>query len=162
MNLARHAERQDAGTHDPRGDAWLVYDGDCPFCSRYVRYLRLRQAAGPVRLVNAREGGPLVDELLRAGLDLDEGMVLKLGGRYYHGADCIHALALLSSGSGLFNRINAKVFRSPQLSRVLYPVLRAGRNMTLRFLGRAKMNATGCEHAPVDGSTYSSRRASPK
>ena len=146
MNLAHDAQRQRAGNHHPRGDAWLVYDGDCPFCSRYVQYLRLREAAGPVRLVNAREGGPLVDELQRAGLDLDEGMVLKVGGRYYHGADCIHALALLSSGSGLFNRINAKVFRSPQLSRVLYPVLRAGRNTVLRLLGRTKIASNGCKH----------------
>lgn len=73
-------------------------------------------------------------------------MVLKLGGRYYHGADCIHALALLSSSSGLFNRINAKVFRSPQLSRVLYPVLRAGRNTVLRLLGRTKIASDGCKH----------------
>ena len=137
-----------------------MYDGDCPFCSRYVQYLRLREAAGPVRLVNAREGGPLVDELLRAGLDLDEGMVLKLGGRSYHGADCIHALALLSSGSGLFNRINAKVFRSPQLSRLLYPVLRAGRNTVLRLLGRTQIASTGCQHAKLAGaSTLRSSRA---
>ena len=67
MNLAQDAQPQDGGNHDQRGDAWLVYDGDCPFCSRYVKYLRLRRAAGPVRLVNAREGGPLVDELQRAG-----------------------------------------------------------------------------------------------
>ena len=152
MNLASEAQRQDpesAGPQDPRGDAWLVYDGDCPFCSRYVQYLRLREAAGPVRLVNAREGGPLVDELRRAGLDLDEGMVLKLGGRYYHGADCIHALALLSSSSGLFNRINAKVFHSPVLSRALYPVLRAGRNTVLRMLGRTKIAAAGCKHTKL-------------
>jgi predicted DCC family thiol-disulfide oxidoreductase YuxK len=151
MNLAQDAQSHDAGDHDPRGGAWLVYDGDCPFCSRYVQYLRLRQAAGQVRLVNAREGGPLVDELMRAGLDLDEGMVLKLGGRYYHGADCIHALALLSSGSGLFNRINARVFRSPHLARVLYPVLRAGRNTVLRLLGRTKLASTDCKHAKLAG-----------
>jgi predicted DCC family thiol-disulfide oxidoreductase YuxK len=153
MNLAQDAQPQDGGNHDQRADAWLVYDGDCPFCSRYVQYLRLRQAAGPVRLVNAREGGPLVDELQRAGLDLDNGMVLKLGGRYYHGADCIHALALLSSGSGLFNRINARVFRSPQLSRVLYPVLRAGRNTALRLLGRTKIASPGCSHAKLAGAS---------
>ncbi|MCE3247451.1 MAG: hypothetical protein K0R41_1276 [Geminicoccaceae bacterium] len=156
MTLAHDAQGRDGGKtgdRDPRGDAWLVYDGDCPFCSRYVQYLRLRQAAGPVTLVNAREGGPLVAEMQRAGLDLDEGMVLKLGGRYYHGADCIHALALLSSGSGLFNRINAEVFRSPQLSRVLYPVLRAGRNSVLRLLGRTKIASAGCKHARLAGAT---------
>jgi predicted DCC family thiol-disulfide oxidoreductase YuxK len=149
MSLAHDVAPRDPGSDEPRGDAWLVYDGDCPFCSRYVQYLRLRQAAGPVRLVNAREGGPLVDELQRAGLDLDEGMVLKLGGRYYHGADCIHALALLSSGSDLFNRINAKLFRSPRLSRVLYPVLRAGRNTVLALLGRTKIASPGCKHAKL-------------
>ena len=130
--------------------AWLVYDGECPFCSRFVRYVRLQQSVGKLHLVNAREGGPMVSEMLRAGLDLDEGMVLKLGGRHYHGADCIHVLALLSGRSDLFNRINAAIFRSAGLSRILYPLLRAGRNVTLRLLGRAKMN---------DGSSCSSGEA---
>ena len=44
----------------------IVYDGQCPFCSRYVELVRLRQSLGQVRLINAREGGPLVDELQRA------------------------------------------------------------------------------------------------
>lgn len=120
--------------------AWLVYDGDCPFCSRYVRYLRFRDTVGKVHLVNAREGGPLVEEIIGAGLDLDEGMVLKMGGRCYHGADCIHALAMLSSSCNAFNRVNAVIFRSPTLSRALYPILRAGRNAVLRGLGRTKIH----------------------
>jgi predicted DCC family thiol-disulfide oxidoreductase YuxK len=120
-------------------DAWLVYDGDCPFCSRYVRYVRFRDAVGEVHLVNAREGGPVVDEVVRHGLGLDEGMVLVMGGRLYHGADCIQALALMSSGSDTFNRLNAAVFRSASLARLLYPVLRAGRNGVLRALGRRKI-----------------------
>lgn len=122
--------------------AWLVYDGDCPFCSRYVTLVRLRKSLGQVALVNAREGGPLVDEIVKAGLDLDEGMVLKLGDRYLHGAECIHALALMSGPSNLFNRLNAAVFRSPRVARLLYPVLRAGRNATLRLLGRDRLADT--------------------
>ena len=124
-------------------EIWLVYDGDCPFCSRYVRYTRLRDTLGQVHLVNARDGGPIVDELTAAGLDLDEGMVLKMGGRYFHGADCIHALALLSSRSGAFNRINAAIFGSRRLSRLLYPILRAGRNAVLWILGRSKLRLQG-------------------
>lgn len=126
-------------SENPANGAWLIYDGQCPFCSAYVRYLRLRDAVGPLHLVNAREGGAVVEELRRAGLDLDEGMVLKLGGRYYHGADCIHVLASLSSPTTPFNRINAAIFKSPLLSRWLYPVLRAGRNLVLRILGRTKI-----------------------
>lgn len=120
-------------------EAWLVYDGDCPFCSRYVRYLRLRESVGRLRLINARDGGPMVDEVRRAGHDLDEGMVLKIGGRFYHGADCIHALALLSGGSSAFNRLNALIFRAPRTARLLYPVLRSGRNLALWGLGREKL-----------------------
>jgi predicted DCC family thiol-disulfide oxidoreductase YuxK len=119
--------------------AWIVYDGQCPFCSRYVQLLRLRESLGAVRLIDARQGGPIVEELQRAGVDLDEGMVLKLDDRLYHGHDCIHVLALLSTPSGLFNRINAAVFRSAPTARMLYPVLRVGRNAVLRLLGRGKI-----------------------
>jgi predicted DCC family thiol-disulfide oxidoreductase YuxK len=132
-DMATQSQTTDAGQ-----DAWLIYDGDCPFCSRYVQYVRVRKALN-LRLVNAREGGPWVEEIRRAGLDLDGGMVLKLGDRFYHGADCIHALALLATPSNVFNRLNAAIFRSERLSRLLYPVLRTGRNTVLWLLGRRKL-----------------------
>lgn len=119
-------------------EAWLVYDGECPFCNAYVKHLRLRRSVKPL-LVNARDGGPIVERVKQAGFDLDDGMALKIGDRIYHGADCIHALALLSTPSDLFNRINGRIFRSPALARRLYPVLRAGRNAALRLLGRRKI-----------------------
>lgn len=118
---------------------WLLYDGECPFCSRYVRHVRLREAVGSITLANAREHAALVAEVERLGFDVDAGMVLKLDGNYYHGADCIHALALLTTPSGWFNRINSLVFRSATASKVLYPLLRAGRNLTLRLLGRTRL-----------------------
>ncbi|MDH3703473.1 MAG: DUF393 domain-containing protein [Alphaproteobacteria bacterium] len=123
--------------------AWLVYDGECPFCSAYIRFLRFRESAGAVELLDARDGGPLVDEIIAVGLDLDEGMVLKMAGRFYHGDDCIHALALMSGGSTVLNRVNAWVFKSPARSRLLYPILRAGRNTALRLLGRRKLSLGG-------------------
>ena len=122
-----------------REGAVVVYDGDCPFCTRYARLVSLRRAVGPVTLMNAREGGPLVARLAAAGYDLDEGMVLLYGGRIYHGADCMHMLALLSGGGGAANRAFAAVFRHPAAARRLYPVLRAGRNTVLRLLGREKI-----------------------
>jgi predicted DCC family thiol-disulfide oxidoreductase YuxK len=120
--------------------AVVVYDGGCPVCSSYVRYVRIRKSAGHLTLVNARDGGPWVDQVLEAGLNLDEGMVLFFGGRAYHGVDCVHMLALLSTGSGTFNRINALIFRRPSLARFAYPILRAGRNLLLRILNRPKLH----------------------
>jgi predicted DCC family thiol-disulfide oxidoreductase YuxK len=140
------ADRKRAGVHMARqtdSETWIVYDGQCPFCSRYVRLVRLRETIGQVQLIDARQGGPQVEEARRAGLDLDDGMVLKLDGRLYHGADCIHMLALLSTPSSRFNRLNAALFRSPTASRILYPVLRTGRNAVLRMLGRSKIDAKG-------------------
>ncbi|MEO1324998.1 MAG: DCC1-like thiol-disulfide oxidoreductase family protein [Pseudomonadota bacterium] len=115
----------------------IVYDGECPFCARYIAMVRLREAVSDVELVNARCDHPAVDTVRNAGYDLNEGMVLIDGDRIYFGADCIHRLALLSTRSTLFNRANAWIFSSPRLSRLLYPVLRTGRNLTLRMLGRA-------------------------
>lgn len=124
----------------PQTQAVLVYDGECPVCSSYVRYVRIRKSAGSLLLVNARDGGPWVDRVLQAGLNLDEGMVLLYGGRSYHAVDCVHMLALLSTGSGMFNRINALIFRRPGVARIAYPILRAGRNLLLRILNRPKLH----------------------
>lgn len=119
--------------------ATVIYDGDCPFCSAYVSMVRLRSAVGKVELINARDGGPAVRDVLARGYDLDEGMVLIYAGNYYHGADCMNRIALLTSPVGPFNAFSAFVFRSSTISSILYPVLRGGRNLVLRLLGRRKL-----------------------
>jgi len=127
------------------GESYIVYDGECPFCSRYVAMLRLREALGPIRLIDARTAHPVVDLVRDKGFDLNEGMALvdfpgdADGPRIAHGDECIHRLALMSTKSGLFNRLNAAIFRSRAASRILYPVLRTGRNLTLRLLGRSRL-----------------------
>lgn len=72
-------------------------------------------------------------------------MVLKLGEDYFFGADAMHRLALMSTRSGLFNRINYRIFRSPAVARFLYPGLRGGRNLLLKALKRRKINNLGIE-----------------
>jgi predicted DCC family thiol-disulfide oxidoreductase YuxK len=129
-------------------DSWLAYDGECPFCSRYVHLLRLQECVGPVRLIDARRGGPEVDLVLRRGLNLDQGMVFYHADQFYHGADCVQKIAFLTTPSRLFNRLNAIVLRSPKASRALYPLLRAGRNLALRLLGRKPLREAGLETAP--------------
>lgn len=117
----------------------IVYDGDCPFCARYVRFIRLKDTVGAVELVDARSNDPAVELVRATGVNLNDGMALIDGERIYFGDECIHRLALMSTPSGVFNRINAAVFRSPTLSRLLYPVLKTGRAFTLRLLGRAPL-----------------------
>lgn len=117
----------------------VVYDGDCPFCSRYARWLRLRGAGVSLELVSARSDHPVVRRLVRGGHDLDQGMALVCGERIHTGADALQRLAVLGSRSGPWDRLNAWVFRSRLRARLLYPVLRAGRNLALRILGRRRI-----------------------
>ncbi len=81
-----------------------------------------------------------MSEITAAGLDIDQGMVLKVGDRLYYGADAIHMLSLLGTRSGVFNRLSYWVFRSRRLSGIVYPVLRTGRNLLLKSLGKTKIN----------------------
>ena len=113
----------------------IVYDGECPVCNAYVRMLRLR-ALGEVELINARDDHPLVGSLHSAGVDLDQGMAVKIDEELYLGDQAIQRLALMSGSSTIFNRLNFWVFKSGSRSKFLYPILRAGRKLLLTLLGR--------------------------
>ena len=79
-------------------------------------------------------------EITAKGWDIDQGMVLKMGEELYYGSNAIHALALISSRSGVFNRINFWVFKSKTNSKWIYPILRFFRNLLLRILNKTKIN----------------------
>lgn len=117
----------------PVATASLVYDGACPFCSRFATMVRLRAAVGAVELINAREGGPAIERLRAKGIDLDQGNVFTYGGRDYVGPEAMHAIAALTGLDGVFGRMIAWMIGSPARARVLYPILRGLRNLALRF-----------------------------
>ena len=121
-------------------EIFLVYDQECPLCDAYCRLIRVRETAGTLRLVNARDASAVMDEITAQDLDIDQGMVLKVENVLYYGSDAIHALSLLSSPSGMFNRVNYWIFRSKRLSRILYPVFRFFRNLLLKALRKTKIN----------------------
>ena len=123
--------------HEAKGDAWYVYDGECPLCRTAARGLRIRKAVGQLHLINAREAGnhPVIQEINARRLDIDKGTVIKFGGNFYHGGDAMVVMALLGSRSGWFNRMNALFFRSGSFARFCYPAIRATRNLLLRFKG---------------------------
>ena len=118
----------------------IIYDGQCPFCSAYVRLARLQQQAD-VTLTNAREVPALVAGLAREGIDLDTGMVVMLNGARYHGAEAMHVLASLTTPVGICNRMNAWLFGSTRRARIIYPWLRRGRGAVLWLLRRPRLNA---------------------
>ena len=118
----------------------LVYDRECPACNAYCQIVRIRESVGDLRIVDARENSEVMNEITAQGLDIDQGVVLKLGKQLYYGSDAIHKLALIGSRSGMFNRVNYWVFKSKTTSSILYPLLRFSRNLLLKILGKTKIN----------------------
>jgi len=118
----------------------LVYDKECPLCNTFCKMVRIRESVGELQLVDARDDTPIMQEITAAGLDIDDGMVLKMGEQLYYGSDAIHALALISSRSGIFNRLSYWVFKSKRVSSVLYPMLVFCRLMLLKLLRKTRIN----------------------
>lgn len=106
---------------------------------RYARVNRIRTQLGKLELIDARSDHPLVTLLQHQGYDLNEGMVLMLEDTIYHGAAALEVMARISGRVGLFNRINYLVFRHHLVAKGLYPILRGGRNLLLKLLGRQKI-----------------------
>lgn len=121
-------------------DILLVYDKACPACNYYCQGLSIRKNIGPLKIINARDNNDIIDQITERGLDIDQGMVLKIDEQFFYGSDAIHALALISSRSTLFNKVNYWIFKSTLLSSFLYPILRFSRNLLLKILGKTKIN----------------------
>lgn len=115
----------------------IVYDGACPFCSRYVQLIRIRENF-EVNLIDARERPDLAAGFQRLGYDLGDGMIANLDGRVYYGSEAVSLLSLLSSRSGFWNKLFSLLFRSRRVSAFAYPLLRSGRDLTLILLRRER------------------------
>jgi predicted DCC family thiol-disulfide oxidoreductase YuxK len=118
----------------------VIYDGECPFCSAFVKMSRLKSATNQVELINARDDDVIIKKMWELGYDLNEGMVVIHNDNIFFGADAINIIALMTTKSGFFNRIIAILFKSKNLSNILYPILVFGRNVTLKILGRKKIS----------------------
>lgn len=116
----------------------VVYDKECPICDFYCT--RADIGNGNLVLVDAREDSDIMRDITATGLDIDEGMVVRVGDKLHYGSDAIHELARLSSGKGFVNFFGKLVFRSRTAAHLLYPPLKFIRNVLLKLLGRSRIN----------------------
>ena len=115
----------------------IVYDGECPFCKNYVRLMALRQQVDEVELVDAREQDhPCVKSLRARGLDLNEGMAAIFGDTIYYGSDAVVFISHLSGDGRWSRRFLSRLLREPMRTKFLYPMMKFGRRMALRLLGK--------------------------
>ena len=135
MTSTKEAEGGDVAPTCPP-DPFLLYDGECPFCSFYVAKSRFEARAGrPLTLIDGRGAPGLVARLRREGFDLEQGMILALDGQRYHGAAAMTALKAMSAGPGRFNAIARWFASSPARVRAAYPWLRRLRRAALLAKG---------------------------
>jgi len=137
--------------HQTYTGAWFIYDGECPLCRNAAKALRLKESIGELHLLDARDasGHPLLAAIRARNLDLDKGMVIYHQGRYFHGRDAMHFMAVYGAPKGLFNRFNRLLFRKPAEAAKVYPLLRGIRNLLLGFLGRGKIDNLTEREAPT-------------
>ena len=129
-----------AESAQPDATVQLVYDRECPVCELYCTNTQLSDEAPELELVDARENSEVMAEITDAGLDIDEGMVVKVDGKLLYGPDAIHKLAELSDRRGLFNRLGRLGFGGAARARLLYPIAKSFRNLLLKLLGKTRIN----------------------
>lgn len=120
---------------DIQNTIYLIYDDDCILCRQTAKALRLKKAVGNLQTINARTEHPLVYEAIKKGYDLNAGIIVIYNNTFYHGAEAVNLLALLSSPVGLFNRLNAWLFKYKLTTTLCYPLMVAVRNALLFIRG---------------------------
>jgi len=116
-------------------DDYVLYDGACPACSRYVAATGLRER-GDITLIDARTNPALVAEHAAAGRRIDDGMVVAIDGVVHYGADATRKLAEIGRPASGASRFLLWLVGTAPWARALYPALSAGRRGLLRLIGR--------------------------
>ncbi|NQZ14689.1 MAG: DUF393 domain-containing protein [Alphaproteobacteria bacterium] len=117
----------------------IAYDGDCPFCSSYVHMQRLQNLGIDVSLVNFRDDPELVETLRHKNLDPNNGMYVKMGDAEYYADEAVTVISSLTTSKNIINLGFKWWFKNRTRAKILYPVLRTGRNLSLKMLGKSKL-----------------------
>jgi predicted DCC family thiol-disulfide oxidoreductase YuxK len=114
---------------------FLLYDGECPVCSRFVAWTRLQASRPGIRLADARQEPELVAMVRAKGIEINDSFCLSINGELVHGAAAMALIGQLAQPSGLFARLVVGSLASDVGGR-FYPVLVRGRKLLLWLLGK--------------------------
>jgi predicted DCC family thiol-disulfide oxidoreductase YuxK len=120
----------------------LVYDGQCPICTAYCCNLTARPDIN-LTLVDARRPGATMAAITAQGLDIDQGMVLKVGDQLLYGDAAIMALNAYLQPNTAMGWLNRLFFDTPRRAQIFYALGKALRNGVLKILGIKKINNLG-------------------
>lgn len=119
--------------------SFVLYDGECPVCSAYVAMSQLRRLQPDIEVLDARVSPGLVARLRAEGFDVNESLLVRVRGRTFAGAEAMRLIFELGSENPLMRRAALYAIGGAPWAGVLYPWLRAIRNLLLRMLGRKQI-----------------------
>ena len=121
-----------------RGD-FLLYDGECPICSRYVLWTNIRNKNPDIALLDARQQPELVAALRTEGIEINNTMFLQVDGRRFVGAAAMAKISIYMPQNTLPQRILRSLTSSQLLFQTIYPGLVLGRKLLLALLRRRQI-----------------------
>lgn len=125
----------ESASRTEKTSAILYYDGECPICSHFAAYARLRKTL-EFELTNAREHPDKLREFKKQGVDINSGMILDMEGTLYHGEKAMVVLETFINSRGPLDNVLKFLYSSPAFMRFAYPVLKALRIFLMRMMGR--------------------------
>lgn len=112
----------------------LYYDGECPFCSKYADFLRLKKCAN-LDIFDARVHSEW--KSLSADIRLDDGVIIVCDKVFFQGVEAVNMLLLVCRYEGLFFSMQKYIFKSKLLGSFVYMLFKFFRMITLKFKGVA-------------------------
>ena len=122
-------------TREADKEIYIIYDGECPFCSDFVMASNLRNRYKNLKIVNAREKTQLSQNVIQQGYDLNEGMVVIKDNKILFGTEAARFIALNGSG-GLSHWFYKSMLYNQAIANYIYPVLVVLRKRYLKLVGK--------------------------
>ena len=130
---------------------YFIYDSECPICKYAAEALRIKQDYGELILISARNEPehPLIKQINLLNMDLDEGMVIYDEDQYYHGKDALKFMSKYADTKDIFNISNKLFYGSTFLNKLIYPNMRAIRNLLIRRKNITPIDNLECKSEPI-------------
>jgi len=120
--------------------SFVLYDGECPVCSRFVAWNRLREIRPDIRLIDARQAHDLVTQFREHGIEINDTMVIKLGNLVLVGSDAFAAVVKLGAPRPTVSTMLIKWLANSPIMGPMYPFLVVCRKLLLRVMRREQIN----------------------
>lgn len=137
-------------------DIYFIYDGECPLCNSTAHAFRIKKDYASLNLINARElsNDPILTEINRRNLDLDEGMVIYAENEFYHGKEALKFMAKYGESTNAFTAVCKSLFWSDLTASITYPWMRGARNWFLKRNNTDRIDNLKLKDEPIFKSVF--------